>query len=104
MYNWQCPNCGWAGQLTDEAQAAAVTEADKVQATHHIEHCPRCQWVVRMPVDLLRVAMVVPVAKKPAVKKSAPKKKVVKKPIKKVAAKQTAKKPAAKKAAAKRKK
>jgi hypothetical protein len=111
MYDWQCPNCGWAGQLTDEAQAAAVTEADKVQATHHIEHCPRCQWVVRIPIDLLRVVVTVPAAKKPAVKKVAPKKKIAKQPAKKVAAKKPAakkpiakKKPAAKKPVAKRKK
>ncbi len=122
MYNWQCPNCGWSGEVTAEAQAAAVAEADKVQATHHIEHCPRCQWVVRIPIDLLRVAAVEPVVeKKPAMKKAAAKKatakKVVKKPaakkkvVKKPAAKKVVvkkspakKKPAAKKPAAKRKK
>ena len=74
MYSWQCPNCGWAGQLTDEAQAAAVVEADKIQATHHIEHCPRCQWVVRLPIDLLRVEVAAPAAKKPAGAKRRPKK------------------------------
>ena len=104
MVNWQCPNCGWAGQITDEAQAAAVLEADKVQATHHIEHCPRCQWVVRIPVDLLRLVVTVPTAKKaatkkPAAKKATPKKKVVKPPTKKVAAKKA---PAKKKSAVKK--
>jgi hypothetical protein len=101
MYTWQCPNCGWDGQIMDEVQAAAVTEADKIQATHHIEHCPRCQWVVRIPVDLLRTAA--PTAK-PAAKKSVAKKPAAKqKSAKKVAAKKPAKKPAAKIAVAKKK-
>ncbi|HZY44729.1 MAG TPA: hypothetical protein VFF70_08270 [Anaerolineae bacterium] len=98
MYKWQCPNCGWAGQITDELQAAAVREADKIKATHHIEHCPRCQWVVRIPVDVLRTAALTakPAAQKSIAKKSAAKKKAVKK----VAAKKPAKKPAVKKAVA----
>ncbi len=104
MYTWQCPNCGWDGQITDEVQAVAVTEADKIQATHHIEHCPRCQWVVRIPVDLLRTASPATklAAKKPAAKQKSVKKVVAKKPgVKKAAPK---KKPAAKKPAAKHKK
>lgn len=105
MFSWQCPNCGWAGQLTDEAQAAAVIEADKIQATHHIEHCPRCQWVVRLPIDLLRVEAAVPAAKKPAVKKSAANKPVAKKAVTKKPAtrKKVVKKAVVQRAAAKKK-
>jgi hypothetical protein len=101
MYKWQCPNCGWDGQMTDEAQAMAVAEADNIQATHHIEHCPRCQWVVRLPVDLLRTAST---AAKPAAQKSTAQKPAAKpKSVKQVAAKKLVKKPAAKTAAAKKK-
>lgn len=105
MFSWQCPNCGWAGQLTDEAQAAAVIEADKIQATHHIEHCPRCQWVVRLPIDLLRVEVAAPAAKKPAVKKSAANKPVAKKAVTKKPAtrKKVVKKAVVQRAAAKKK-
>ena len=112
MYNWQCPNCGWAGQLTDEAQAAAVVEADKIQATHHIEHCPRCQWVVRLPIDLLRVAVALPAVKKSAAQKPVTQKPGTTKPATKKAAGRQAvakkavakKKPIAKKATPKRQK
>jgi hypothetical protein len=101
--------------LTDEQIGAALAEADRLQASHHVEHCPRCQWVIRVPVDSLRAAapasllaaQVQPAllaegeksAKKPAAKKPAAKKAVVKKPVTK---KPAAKKPAAKKPAAKK--
>ena len=117
MFELHCPNCGWTATMTPEAQAAAVAEADKLQATHHIEHCPRCQWVMRVPVADLRVAPApvpteVPVlltapeapllleAEKPAAKRPAAKKPVAKK--KPAAKRATAKKPAAKKPVAKK--
>jgi hypothetical protein len=108
--------------LTDEQIGAALAEADRIQASHHVEHCPRCQWVIRVSVDGLRAAAPasllaapvqpplltegeLPVAKKAAVKKPAVKKIAAKKPAvaKKPAAKKSAeKKPAAKKPAAKK--
>jgi hypothetical protein len=118
MFEIHCPNCGWTSTMGAESQTAAVAEADRNQATHHIEHCPRCQWVIRIPVEGLRSAAPAepqpdllaapekpllleaeksvekPAAKKPAAKKPAAKKAAAKKPV--------AKKPATKKAAAKK--
>ena len=123
MFEIRCPNCGWTSTMSAESQAAAVAEADKNQATHHIEHCPRCQWVIRLPVEGLRSAapaephpdlLAAPekpllleaekAVKKPVVKKSAAKKPAVKKPATKkpVAKKAAAKKPVAKKPATKK--
>ena len=56
MYELHCPNCGWSAMLSDEQIGAALAEADRLQASHHVEHCPRCQWVMRVPVDSLRAA------------------------------------------------
>ena len=128
MYELHCPNCGWTSQMTDEAQAAAVAEADQLGATYHIEACPRCQWVMRVPVAELRAVPVeaspeMPVllpapetpllleAEKPAPKKKAPARKPAARKVttkKKPAAKKAgtkkpiSKKPVAKKAAAKK--
>ena len=122
MFEIRCPNCGWTSTMGAESQAAAVAEADRNQATHHIEHCPRCQWVIRIPVEGLRSAptgpqpdlLVAPEkpllleaeksVKKPAAKKLAVKKPAAKKPaVKKAATKKpVAKKPATKKVAAKK--
>ena len=124
MYELRCPNCGWTKEMTAEEQAAAVAEAEQLQATHHIEHCPRCQWVIRVAVDSLREAPPAveapelltapeppllleekkPAAKKPAARKPAAKKPAVKKPAtrKPAAKKPAAKKPAAKKPTAKK--
>ena len=51
MYELHCPNCGWTSTMTPEAEAAAVAEAAKLNATQHVEQCPRCQWVMRVPVS-----------------------------------------------------
>ena len=48
MYTIRCPNCAWTSELALDAIAQAVAEADRLQATHHVEHCPRCQWVIRI--------------------------------------------------------
>jgi len=119
MFEIHCPNCGWTSTMGAESQTAAVGEADRNQATHHIEHCPRCQWVIRIPVESLRSTAPAepqpdllaapekpllleakksvgkPAAKKPVIKKAAAKKPVAKK--------STAKKPAAKKPVSKKK-
>ena len=132
MYELRCPNCGWSAIMSDEQVAAAVAEADRLKATHHIEHCPRCQWVIRMPVSSLREAAPVvllagpeapsllgegkpatqarkaaakkPAAKKAATRKSAAKKSAAKKPAakKSAARKAPARKPAAKKSTARK--
>ena len=122
MYELHCPNCGWSAMLGDGQITSALAEADRLQAAYHVEHCPRCQWVIRVAVDGLRAAApasllaapakpaLLPEAKKPAprkaaAKKASAKKVVTKKPaVKKLAAKKpAAKKPVAKKSAAKRK-
>jgi hypothetical protein len=119
--------------LGDDQITAALAEADRLQAAYHVEHCPRCQWVIRVAVDGLRAAaptalLTAPskpglppgakksaarkaparasVAKKPAAKKPAAKKVAAKKPAAKKPAgkKPAAKKTAAKKSAVKRKK
>lgn len=117
MYEIRCPNCGWSAALTEEQIGAALAEADRTQATHHIETCPRCQWVMRVAVAGLRAVapavllaeppqpLALPAAEPPARKKPAAKKPGVKKPAAKkvVAAKKpVAKKPVAKKPAAKK--
>jgi len=56
MYELRCPNCGWTSILTVEAEVAAVAEAAKLNAPHHVEQCPRCQWVMRVPVTALQAA------------------------------------------------
>ena len=56
MYELHCPNCGWSAMLGDDQIAAALAEADRLQAAYHVEHCPRCQWVIRVAVDGLRAA------------------------------------------------
>ncbi len=115
MYELHCPNCGWSTVLSEEQIRAAVAEAERLQATHYVEQCQRCQWVIRTAVSGLQATLpAAPVveqkaaaAKAPAVQKpkTAPKKAPAKKPAaKKLAAKKpTAKKPAAKKKAAARK-
>lgn len=124
MYEVRCPNCDWTSTLTAEAEAAAVTEAAKLNVPHYMAQCPRCQWVMRMPVAALQAAasmVVAPVllappeaplllkTEKPLLELSAPvakpgavKKPVAKKPVvKKLAAKKpVAKRPAAQKSSA----
>jgi hypothetical protein len=56
MYELRCPNCGWTSTLTGEAETAAVAEAVNLNATHHVAQCPRCQWVMRVPVAALQAA------------------------------------------------
>ncbi len=43
MYELHCPNCGWSTVLTEEQIRTAVAEADRLQATHYVEQCQRCQ-------------------------------------------------------------
>ncbi len=116
MYELHCPNCGWSTVLGDDQIATALAEADRLQAAYHVEHCPRCQWVIRVAVDGLRAAApasllaapvkpeLLPEGKKPAVRKASVKKPAAKKPAaKKPAAKKpVAKKPVAKKTVAKK--
>jgi hypothetical protein len=132
MYELRCPNCGWTSTLTGEAEAAAVAGAAKLNATHHAALCPRCQWVMRVPVAAPVAAapgllappevpllleterppleLSAPAAKPRAVKRSsttrqpAAKKTVAKKPAVKepTAKKPVAKKPAAEKPVAKK--
>ncbi len=111
MFELRCPNCGWTSQMTPEAQAAAVAEADRLGATHHVEHCPRCQWVIRVPVASLRVEaappaeapVLLPSPEQPllleAEKPAAPRKRPARKPA---ARRAPAKKAAARKAPAKK--
>ena len=40
--------------MAAEAVSAAIAAAEQRQANHHIEHCPRCQWVIRVPLEELR--------------------------------------------------
>ena len=110
MYELHCPNCGWTSTLTAEAEAAVVAEAAKLDATHHVEQCPRCQWVMRVPIEALRTAAPMLLAppeapllletEQPLLELSAP----VAKPkaAKKAAKKPVAKKPAVKKPVAKK--
>ena len=105
----RCPNCGWTSEMSTEAVSAAVAAAEQKQANHHIEHCPRCQWVIRVPLEELRVtAAPVPAFEAPvevAVAEAVPVMAVAKKPraARKPAAKPRAKaKAAPKKAAAKK--
>jgi hypothetical protein len=115
MYEMHCPNCGWTSTLTIEAEAAAVAEAAKLNATHHVTQCPRCQWVMRMPVAALQAetpALLAPPeapllleTEKPLLELSAPRAKprAVKKPSttrQPAAKKPVAKKPAAQKSSA----
>ena len=56
----RCPNCGWTSEPAQETIAAAIAAAEQRQADHHIEHCPRCQWVIRVPLEELRAAAQAP--------------------------------------------
>ena len=105
----RCPNCGWTSEMAVEAVSAAIAAAEQKQANHHIEQCPRCQWVIRVPLEELRVtAAPVPAFEVPveaAVAEAVPVMAVIKKPraARKPAAKPKAKpKAAPKKAAAKK--
>lgn len=114
MFELRCPNCGYVVQLSDDAQAEAVTAAAKLGASHHVEACPRCQWVMRVPVISLQAAL--PAAEPPVLlttpappmlleaEKSAPEPKPARRaPAKKtIAKKPAAKKPATKKSTAKK--
>jgi hypothetical protein len=105
----RCPNCGWTSEMSAEAISAAIAAAEQKQANHHIEHCPRCQWVIRVPLEELRVtapplpAFEVPVEAVPV--EAVPVMAVAKKPraARKPAAKRKAKPKAAPKKAAKKK-
>ena len=97
MYELRCPNCGWTSTLTVEAEATVVAEAAEVNATHHVTQCPRCQWVMRIPIAALHAAAEVPLlleTEKPRLALSAP----VAKP-KSVKKSSTTRPPAAKKPA-----
>jgi hypothetical protein len=61
-----CPNCGTDFELTAETVGAAIAAAEQHQGDHHIEHCPQCQWDVRVPLAELRAAE--SIAEKPAAK------------------------------------
>ncbi len=100
----KCPNCGWKSSLTPEQLTAAMGAAAQKQAEYHLEHCPQCQWVIRVPVAGIQVALPNPKpVKKPAAKKPAAKK--LKPTVKKATAKKApAKKPAVKKKPAAKKK
>ncbi len=112
MYELHCPNCGWSTVLTEEQIRAAVAEAERLQATHYVEQCQRCQWVIRTAVSGLQatlpaapmVEQKAAAAKAPAVQKpkTAPKKAPAKKPA--ATKKAAARKPAARKSPAKSKK
>ncbi len=54
----RCPNCGWTSEMTPEAISTAIATAEQQGADHHIEHCPRCQWVIRVPLEELRAVAV----------------------------------------------
>src|SRR5512139_1703004 len=104
MYELHCPNCGWSAMLGDDQITSALAEADRLQATYHVEHCPRCQWVIRVAVDGLRAAAPTVLLAAPARPALLPagEKPVEEKPAKKATARKSAtgKKPAAKKPAA----
>ena len=61
-----CPNCGTDFELTAETVGAAIAAAEQHQGDHHIEHCPQCQWDVRVPLAELRAAETI--ADEPAAK------------------------------------
>jgi hypothetical protein len=92
--------------LGDDQITTALAEADRLQAAYHVEHCPRCQWVIRLAVDGLRAAApasLLAAPPRPALLPEAKKSTARKAPAKAAAAKKpAAKKPVAKKAAAKK--
>lgn len=116
MYELRCPNCGWSAMLGDGQITAALAEAGRLQAAYHVEHCPRCQWVIRVAVDGLRAAApaallaapakpaLLPEAKKPVARKAPARKATAEKAVakKSAAKKPVGKKPAARKSAAKK--
>jgi len=46
--------------LAAEAVGAAIAAAEQTQADHHVEHCPQCQWVIRVPLEELKAAAPAP--------------------------------------------
>lgn len=52
--NTRCYRCGWSFSLGREAVETAVAAALASGAKVHVEYCPRCRQVIKMPVDQLR--------------------------------------------------
>ena len=99
--------------MATEAVNAAIAAAEQKQANHHIEQCPRCQWVIRVPLEELRATAAPPPAFEVPVEAAlveavpvalAKKPRAARKPVakRKAKAKVAPKKAAAKKAPAKK--
>jgi len=52
--NMRCYRCGWSFSLSREAVGAALANASAPGAKHHVEHCPRCRQVLKIPLDQLK--------------------------------------------------
>src|SRR5688572_12291507 len=52
--NTRCHYCGWSFSLSRDALEAAVSAALAANEKTHVEHCPRCRRVIKLPVEQLR--------------------------------------------------
>ncbi len=52
--NTRCHHCGWSFSLSREATETAVAAALAANEKMHVEHCPRCRKVIKIPVTQLR--------------------------------------------------
>lgn len=55
--NTRCHYCGWSFSLSRDALEAAVSVALAANEKMHMEHCPRCRRVIKLPVAQLRRAL-----------------------------------------------
>lgn len=55
--NTRCYNCGRSFTLNRDAIEAAVAAALAAQEKTHVEHCPHCRRVIKIPVEQLRRAL-----------------------------------------------
>jgi hypothetical protein len=57
LLNARCFRCGWSFTLSREMIAAALTSAAGTGDRYHVEHCPRCRQVIKIPMDQLKRAV-----------------------------------------------
>jgi hypothetical protein len=55
--NTRCYNCGRSFTLNRDAIEAAVVAALSAHEKTHVEHCPHCRRVIKIPVEQLRRAL-----------------------------------------------
>lgn len=53
--NTRCYRCGWSFSLSREVIENAVANAGNDNI--HVEHCPRCRQVIKIPIQQLRRAL-----------------------------------------------